>query len=351
METPEPHSDPQEKTESLEETKDAAASSPDLSGSAHLSPPAESKDAPAADSSDDSDFHAGFVTIIGEPNVGKSTLLNSLLGTKLSIVTPKPQTTRKRVLGIYTDNRMQIVFIDTPGILQPRYELHRAMLKIVQKSLKEVDAVLLLLDATRRELPIERLEQQLEMSLDQLGVPVIAAINKIDLLKNRRELLPMIHQLSQTGKIREVVPISAVTGENLDRLLDTLYQYLPQSPPLYDPELLSTHPERFFIAEFIREAVFLSTHEEIPYSTEVQLVEVKEKENNTWYIAANIIVERPSQKAILIGKDGSKIKEIGIKARQALEFHLGGKVYLDLHVKVQPKWRKNPQILRYYGYY
>ncbi len=295
--------------------------------------------------------HAGFVTIIGEPNVGKSTLLNSLLGTKLSIVTPKPQTTRKRVLGIYTDNRMQIIFIDTPGILQPRYELHRAMLKIVQRSLKEVDLVLLLFDATKSEFPIAQLEAQIEMPLEQLGVPVIAALNKIDLLKNRRQLLPQIQQLAETQKFKEIVPISAMTGENLDRLLDILYQYLPPSPYLYDPELLSTHPERFFIAEFIREAVFLSTHEEIPYSTEVQLVEVKEKENNTWYIAANIIVERPSQKAILIGKDGAKIKEIGIKARQALEFHLGGKVYLDLHVKVQPKWRKNPQILRYYGYY
>jgi len=297
MATPETHSDPRERTESLEETKDTAAS--DLSGSARLSAPAESRDAP--DSPDDPDFHAGFVTIIGEPNVGKSTLLNSLLGTKLSIVTPKPQTTRKRVLGIYTDSRMQIVFIDTPGILQPRYELHRAMLKIVQKSLKEVDAVLLLLDATRRELPIERLEQQIEMSLDQLGVPVIGALNKIDLLKNRRELLPMIHQLSETGKIREVVPISAITGENLDRLLDVLYQYLPQSPPLYDPELLSTHPERFFIAEFIREAVFLSTHEEIPYSTEVQLVEVKSSWNDR------------RKKPFSSGRMGQRSKKLGSK--------------------------------------
>lgn len=295
-------------------------------------------------------IHAGFATIIGEPNVGKSTLLNSLLGTKLSIVTPKPQTTRKNVLGIYTDQRMQVIFIDTPGILQPRYELHRAMLRMVRKSLKEVDIILLLFDATKREFPISLIEEQIEMPLEQLSKPIIVCLNKIDLLKNRRELLPKIDALSKTGKFQEILPISALTGENLDRLLDVLYAYLPESEYLYDPELLSTHPERFFIAEFIREAVFLSTHEEIPYSTEVELVEVRE-EGDRWYIAANIIVERPSQKKIIIGKDGSKIKEIGMKARETLEFHLGGKVYLDLHVKVQPKWRRNPQILRFYGYY
>ncbi|GBD07462.1 GTPase Era [bacterium HR21] len=293
---------------------------------------------------------AGYVAIIGKPNVGKSTLLNTILGTKLSIVTPKPQTTRKRVVGIYTDERMQILFLDTPGILEPRYELHRAMMGYVHDSLKDADLIVLVVDVTQHTDPDSALTPDVAEALQRLRKPTIVAFNKIDLLSNTAEVLPLIERYAAAGLFQEFVPLSALKHANVDELLRTIERYLPVSPFLYDPGLLSTQPERFFVAELIREHIFLLYRHEVPYSTEVQIVEFKERQRGKWYIAADIIVERESQKLILIGSGGQRLKMLGQRARRAIEAYLGVPVYLELFVKVRGRWRNNKTMLHSFGY-
>jgi GTP-binding protein Era len=293
---------------------------------------------------------AGSVAIIGKPNVGKSTLLNTILGTKLSIVTPKPQTTRKRVVGIYTDERKQILFLDTPGILEPRYELHRAMMGYVHDSLKDADVIVLVVDVTQQPDPETVVTADVAEALQRLRKPIIVALNKVDLLRTPAEVLPIIERYAATGLFQEFVPISALKNANVDELLRTIERYLPVSPFLYDPELLSTQPERFFVAELIREQIFLLYRHEVPYSTEVQIVEFKEREHGKWYIAADIIVERESQKVILIGSGAKRLKTLGQRARQAIEAYLGVPVYLELFVKVRGRWRNNKTMLHFFGY-
>ncbi len=293
---------------------------------------------------------AGAVALIGPPNVGKSTLLNTVLGTKLSIVTPKPQTTRRRVLGIYTDERKQILFLDTPGILEPRYELHRAMMGYVHDALKDADVIVLVIDVTQQTTPEAVLTTEVAEALQRLRKPIVVAMNKIDLLHTTAEVLPIIERYAAAGLFQEFVPLSALKNVNVDELLTTLERYLPVSPFLYDPELLSTQPQRFFVAELIREQVFLLYRHEVPYSTEVQVVEFVERERGKWYIAADIIVERESQKVILIGSGGKRLKLLGQRARQAIEAYLGVPVYLELFVKVRPRWRNNKTMLHFFGY-
>ena len=297
------------------------------------------------------DYHTGYCAIVGIPNAGKSTLLNALLGTKLSIVTRKPQTTRKRVLGIYSTENEQIVFLDTPGIMpRPTTLLHKAMLKDVRRSFGDADMILVLAEAN---LPIDRAlpEAWNEYVKAASGTPMILALSKTDLLKEKKMFFPVLQQYGERSEFKEIIPISGKSGYNLKELVSTIRKYLPVSERLFDPEQLSDQSDRFFAAEFIREAIFQKFKEEIPYSTEVQIVEYKERSTGKWYINADIIVERDSQKAILIGKSGEALKSLGASARRVIERFLGMPVYLELHVKTKRDWRQNKQALAEFGYH
>ena len=293
---------------------------------------------------------AGYLTIIGKPNAGKSTLMNAILGTKLSIVTRKAQTTRKPVLGIYTENDCQIVFTDTPGILKPKYEMQRSMVSYVFSAIEDADIIAVIYDVTKFRRDSGMFLPEFIEAIKKSKKPVFLLLNKIDLLREVKSVLPMIEKFSEIGLFDEIIPISALKKASVDVFLDTAQRYLPESDFYYDPEYLSTQSERFFVSELIRENVFRQYHEEIPYSTEVNIVEFKERENGKWYISAEIIVERSSQKAIIIGASGDKLKITGEKSRKAIEEHLQIPVYLDIFVKVREKWRNNKTLLKSYGY-
>lgn len=293
---------------------------------------------------------AGFVAIIGKPNSGKSTLLNAIIGTQLAAVTSKPQTTRKRVLGIYSNNNSQIVFLDTPGLLTPKYKMQARMMEYVQTSINEADCVLCIYDITKyqKENPLPK---QLIQAIDAIKPKkIILAINKIDALKDIKEALPVIAHFHNLNLFSDIVPISALKQNNVDELLQTLIKYLPAAPFYYDPELLSTQTERFFVSEIIRENIFKSYGDEIPYSTEVTIVEFKEREFGKWFINAEIIVERTSQKAIIIGQKGEKLKAVLERSRIAIEAHLQTPIYLECFVKVRQNWRDNNTYLNSLGY-
>ena len=293
---------------------------------------------------------AGYVALVGKPNAGKSTLMNSLIGTKLSIVTPKPQTTRKRVLGIYTDADTQMVFLDTPGMLSPKYELQRQMMDYVSSSIDEADVVAVIVAADRFISAADYFPKKFLATLQSIKKPKIAVINKLDLLQQAKFVLPIIAEISSLGLFDEIVPISAIKNAQTDELIKTISKYIPVGPFFYDDEMLSTQSERFFVSEIIREQIFMDYREEIPYSTEVQISDFKERSTGKWFIAADIIVERQSQKTILIGTDGAGVKRIGEKARAAIEDHLGMEVYLELFVKVRNKWREDKNMLKNMGY-
>ncbi len=332
---------------------------------------------------------SGFVAIIGEPNVGKSTLMNAILGTKLSIVTPKPQTTRKSILGIHTEGTTQIVFFDTPGVLKPSYGLHRSMMEFVKSSIEGADAVLVVVDVAKlieREQERERkqarrkartsgtdgkktakkneptqtgelsndglrgLMLKLQMRLETIGKPVIVALNKMDAVFDKKQALPVMDALMKTGFITHVAAISALEDKYVDELVSVLQAQMPEHEFYYDEEMLSTHPQRFFVGEILREAVFMGYREEIPYSTEVNVVEFKERENGKWYISAEVVVERDTQKQIIIGKKGASLKELGTVARTAIEQHLEMPVFLEIFVKVREDWRNSDAHLRSFGY-
>lgn len=293
--------------------------------------------------------HAGYVAIVGKPNAGKSTLMNAIVGAKLSITTPKPQTTRKRVVGIYTNKENQIVFTDTPGMLEPRYELHKVMMDYVNQALEESDVVLMIFDVREFSNGL-KLPKHFLQAIRNTDKPVILALNKIDLLKNVKEVLPMIMHFSEMGIFREIVPISALKSAETDGLVNVLMKYLPENEFYFDEEFLSTLNERFFVSELIREQVFTQLKDELPYSSEVNIAEFKEREKGKWFISAEIIVERSSQKRIVIGEKGARIKEIGEKARREIEAHLEMPVFLELFVKVRDKWRNDKNMLRNFGY-
>jgi len=288
---------------------------------------------------------AGTVALLGRPNAGKSTLMNRLLGEKLAIVSDKPQTTRHRLVGILSDDEHgQMVFHDTPGVHRPLHDMNRRMMQQTLEALNDADVVVLLVDASADHGAGEQymLDLLAEAGPEQ---PKIAVLNKIDLI-NKGRLLPRIEQYAETGLFTDVVPVSALTGDGTDLLLDLLWDFLPSGPPLYDPELLTVHPQRYLAAERIREKVLANTYEEVPFSTAV-LVEAWEDDpdSDLTRIYATILVERDSQKRILIGHRGQMVKKIGTEARLDLEEMLGRHVYLDLRVRHEPRWRESPRIL------
>jgi GTP-binding protein Era len=285
---------------------------------------------------------SGTVALAGRPNAGKSTLMNRLLAEKVAIVSDKPQTTRTRLVGILSDERGQMVFYDTPGIHRPLHHLNRQMMRHAHDAIEEADVLCLLVDVSE---PFGSGDAyMLDLAVKAHG-PRLLALNKIDLIK-KPQLLPWIDRYAKSGAFDEIVPISAATGDGADRLLAALWQALPEGPPLYDPELLTTHPERFLVAERIREKVLAQTADEIPFSTAVVIDRWDEEEGRDLLrLFASILVERPGQKKILVGHQGQKIKSIGTAARLDLEAYLGRRIYLDLHVRVEPGWREDRAIL------
>jgi GTP-binding protein Era len=285
---------------------------------------------------------SGVVAIIGLPNVGKSTLLNQMLGTKVSIVSPKPQTTRFKVRGVLTKGNAQIIFIDTPGIHEAKDLFNRLMVKEALSALEDVDAILWVMDVTRR-LPEE--EKILEI-IKEANKPAILVLNKIDLIK-KAELLPIIDYFSKLHDFKAIIPVSALKNDGVDLVVEELIKILPEGPFYYDPDQVTDLPLRLLIAEIIREKIFLNTYEEVPYCTAVQVEDIREEpEKNLLYIQATIYVERDSQKGILIGKGGRMLKKIGTLAREELEFLLGKRIYLDLWVKPLKDWREKEYHIR-----
>ena len=293
---------------------------------------------------DISDDHtSGYVAIVGKPNVGKSTLMNALLGEKLSIVTRKPQTTRHRVIGIHSGPEHQAIFLDTPGIIEPRYELHESMMGQVQGAIQDADLLLFLHEATQDEPDTQ--------SLEKIGdTPAFLVLTKMDLLP-QEEALPLVESYEDLRAFDEVVPTSAKRGFNLQTLLHLVLDTLPEGPPYYPKEMISEHPERFFVAEMIREKVYKHYHQEIHYSVQVNIVAYEERSGQQKdYIDAEIVVMKASHKGILIGEGGQALKKVGMTAREDIEAFVERSVYLNLHVKVQENWRDRKSILRSYGY-
>ncbi|HXV83831.1 MAG TPA: GTPase Era [Candidatus Binatia bacterium] len=291
-------------------------------------------------------FRAGYIAIVGRPNVGKSTLLNQLLGEKVAIITPKPQTTRNRITGIRTSAQSQIVFIDTPGIHHAHSLMNRRMVQIALKTLHEVDGVLWLIDS-RREIGPE--EERIAGNLGQLKTPSLILLNKIDLVA-KGKLLPLIQRCAEVLPGKEIVPISALKGEGVPVVLEIVERWLPEGPQYFPDGEFTDQTERFVASEIIREKIFLLTHEEIPYGTAVTIDEFAEKEEkNLIVIQATVVTDRESHKPILIGKRGSMLKEIGQRARQELEALLGCKVFLELFVKVDRGWTQDPNALTELG--
>lgn len=291
------------------------------------------------------DYKSGFVALIGRPNVGKSTLLNFLVGQKVAIMSPQPQTTRNKISGIYTDDQEQIVFIDTPGIHKPKNKLDDFMDKSSYSALDEVDVVLFMVEPE----PAGKGDQYIAELLKKIKKPVFLVINKIDKV-HPDKLLSIIDSYKNLGDFAEIVPISASQGNNVSELIKTIAKYLPEGPQFYDADQLTDRPEYFIVAELICEQVLKLTHEEVPHATAVVVDRMRDHEGGKLQIEATIYVERPGQKGIIIGKKGQMLKQIGIAARQEIEALLGEKVNLRLWVKVQKNWRSDPAFLKSIGY-
>jgi GTPase len=288
--------------------------------------------------------HAGFVSIVGLPNVGKSTLVNRLVGQKVSIVSDKPQTTRNRILAVVNRPGGQVVLFDTPGIHKPMHRMNERMVQAALRSLAQVELAVWLVDVTEAYGPGDR---HVREALKRAGKPVILGLNKIDAVPKPR-ILPVIEQYRGQLDFVEVVPVSARSGENAELLLELMLRHLPAGPPLYPDDFLTDQPERFFVAEMIREPILRHTHEEIPYSVAV-LIESFQEEEALVRIEASIVVERETQKGIVIGRGGSMLKTIGTEARREIEAFLDAKVFLGLHVKVRDHWRENARLLEEMG--
>ncbi len=287
---------------------------------------------------------SGFVNIFGAPNAGKSTLLNALLGEQLVITSHKVQTTRHRIVGILTEPEYQIVFSDTPGIIEPKYKLHQKMMMHVKSALEDADVALLMHDITQ---PIEEFEAIVD-SL-KLKVPALILLNKADLIKDKKELKAAADKYREKFAGNGVIVISAQKKSDIDKIVPAVLKHLPEAPPYYPEDSMSDRPVRFFVSELIRQQIFELYHEELPYHTAVIIQSFEEKTTLT-VIKAEIIVSLETQKIIIIGKGGSLIKQLGIKSRQAIEEFIQTKVHLELFVKVRPKWRDNENYLREYGY-
>ncbi len=291
---------------------------------------------------------AGFVSIVGKPNVGKSTLMNVLVGERLSIITSKAQTTRHRIMGILNGNHkgtdFQLVYSDTPGIILPKYELHKSMMTFVHSSLEDADVILFVTDI------FEKYDE--DDVIDKLAridhIPVLLLINKID-LATEEQITEKIAHWRERFPTQDIIPISALKEQNTGSIFDSIVEHLPDHPPYFDKEELTDKPERFFASEIIREKIFLNYKKEVPYSCEVSIAAFKEEENII-RISAEIYVERVTQRAILIGHKGESIKKVGIQAREAMEKFFGKKVFLEQFIKVEPDWRSKQQKLRMFGY-
>jgi GTP-binding protein Era len=290
---------------------------------------------------------SGFVSLIGRPNAGKSTLLNRLVGTKLAIVSDKPQTTRNRILGVKNYPDAQVVFLDTPGIHRPLHRMNVRMVDTAVDTIREVDVLGLVVDVTEPPGKGDRFVIDL---VKQATSPVFLILNKIDLIKKSR-LLPIMQQYSELGTFAEIVPVSAGTGDNVDRLERVIIDRLPDGEPLYPPEYLTDQPERFFAAEIVREKLLQFTHAEIPFSSAVVMDRFEEPDNPKGLLKlyCTIVVDRESQKPIIVGRGGEMIKRIGVAAREDLEKFFDTRVFLDLHVRVKSEWRENDAVLNDIG--
>lgn len=291
-------------------------------------------------------FRSGFVAIIGRPNVGKSTLMNQVIGQKIAIMSDKPQTTRNKIHGVYTTDDYQIVFLDTPGIHKPQSKLGDYMMKVAESTLNEVEAILFLVDVAEGlgggdRFIIERLKR--------VKTPVILVLNKIDQVQPE-QLLPIIASYKDLYEFAQIVPVSALNGNNVNTLLEQTSNYLPEGPQYYPADQVTDHPEQFVCAELIREKILHLTREEIPHSIAVSIEDMRVEENGVVHISAVIYVERDSQKGIIIGKRGALLKEIGQKARGDIETLLGSKTFLELWVKVKKDWRNQERVLKDLGF-
>jgi GTP-binding protein Era len=304
--------------------------------------------APPAPSTSAPDHRAGFASLIGRPNVGKSTLLNRLLGQKLAIVSPKPQTTRNRIRGIRTRPDSQVIYVDTPGLHPPQGKLGRFLASTVTQALEEVDVVILVADATT---PGEGTRTDVFEALGPVTAPVVLALNKVDLVRDKTALLPHLDAYAARYPFRALVPISAADGTGVDRLEAVTLGLLPVGPALYPPDTVTDQPETFFVAETIREKLFLAMRQEVPYACAVRAEEVVERGPDApLYIRGEIFVERPSQRAIVIGAGGAMLKRVGQAARRELEAFFGVRVFLELRVRVRRDWRQDDRVLRELGY-
>ena len=293
------------------------------------------------------EFRSGFISIIGPPNVGKSTLLNRILGTKITITSSKPQTTRNRILGIKNLKNAQLIFLDTPGIYQPKSLFGKYMVDSALAACKDVDLILLMVETNHSI--AEEIHYVLEF-LSKVPFPVILLINKVDRVK-KEDLLPLIDTYSHLFTFSQIIPISALSGDGVDRLMAEILSLLPKGPQYFPEDMITDQPERFIVSEIIREKVIGNTYQEIPYSVAVSIDEFKEKEDqNLIVIKAIIHVEKPSQKGIIIGKKGTTLKKIGSDARREIEDLLGAKVYLDCWVNVERNWSKDRTALKRLGY-
>ncbi len=295
----------------------------------------------------DHNYKSGFVSLIGRPNVGKSTLMNHLIGQKIAITSDKPQTTRNKIQTVYTDDRGQIIFLDTPGIHKAKNKLGEYMVNVAEHTLKEVDVLLWLVEPSTF---IGAGEQHIAEQLNQVKTPVILVINKIDTVKNQEEILTFMNAYKDICKFAEIVPVSALKDKNTDLMLELIYKYLPEGPQYYDEDTVTDQPMRQISAELIREKALRLLNDEIPHGIAVTVEKMKERDNGIMDIEANIICERESHKGIIIGKGGSMLKKIGSAARREIENQLEMKVNLQLWVKVRKEWRDSELYMKNYGY-
>ncbi|OGV03135.1 MAG: GTPase Era [Ignavibacteria bacterium RIFOXYB2_FULL_36_7] len=293
---------------------------------------------------------SGYVAILGLPNAGKSTLMNALLGQKLSITTSKPQTTRKQILGILSSENYQAIFLDTPGIIKPGYLLQEKMMEAVSRSVKNADIIVLIIDVSSDPEGKQTLNNIfIAEKVSNTEKPFLLLLNKIDLTQQEK-VRNLISKLEPLNKFNKIIPVSALLNFNIEEVLGSIVELLPEGPKYYPDDIVADENERFFVSEIVREKVFELYKEEIPYGTEVIIVDFKEREDKKDYILAEVIVERESQKGILIGKKGAALKKLGLDARKSVEEFLQKEVYLELKVKVKNKWRSDEKQLRSFGY-
>jgi GTP-binding protein Era len=288
-------------------------------------------------------FKSGFVSIVGKPNVGKSSLMNKLMGENLSIITAKAQTTRHRIMGILNGDDYQVVYSDTPGILEPKYSLHEAMMTYVKVSLEDADVILLVVELE------DKFEEHLFERFLRIQTPILLLINKTDLAKGSQVKDKVDYWRSLLPNVFDILPVSAKSGENVSKILDVILSKIPPHPPFYPQDEFTDRTERFFASEIIREKIFMIYEQEIPYSCEIKINSFKE-EDDIIRISAEIYVERDSQKGIVIGKAGSSLKKVGTEARKDMETFFNKKIFLETHVKVAGNWRKDRNRLRQFGY-